>query len=79
MALCGLLAAFFYDLVTNLIMAVSLGLIGQLAKVLIAGLTFSFLHMISNTVIFAAAGSGLPALRRHLARNGSSRSDVPAF
>jgi len=77
MALCGLLATLFYDLITNLVMAVSLGMIGQLARVLIAGLTFSLLHMISNTVIFAAAGSGLTALRRHLERNGSVNSGFP--
>jgi hypothetical protein len=63
MALCGFAATVFYDLVTNLVMALSLGMLGQLAKVLIAGLTFSLLHMISNTVIFAAAGPLVMRLR----------------
>lgn len=63
LALCGLLATMFYDLITNLVMALSLGMIGQLTKVLIAGLSFSLLHMISNTVIFAAAGPCLSIMR----------------
>jgi len=63
MALCGLAATVFYDLMTNLVMALSLGMLGQLARVLIAGLTFSVLHMISNTIIFAAVGSGLILVR----------------
>ena len=68
LALCGLMATVFYDLVTNLVMALSLGMLGQLAQVLIAGLTFSVLHMVSNTVIFAAAGSGLIAFRKYFKR-----------
>jgi hypothetical protein len=66
LALCGLLVTIFYDLTTNLVMALSLGMIGQLGKVLIAGLTFSMMHMISNTVIFAVTGSCLPTLRSRL-------------
>jgi len=66
LALCGLTVTIFYDVITNLVMALSLGMLGQLARILIAGLTFSLMHMISNTVIFAAAGPGLTALRSRL-------------
>ncbi len=68
LALCGLAATLFYDLATNLALALSLGWLPQLRSVLIAGLIFSALHMISNTVIFAAAGSCLPALRANIRR-----------
>jgi len=66
LSLCGLAATLFYDLATNLALAFSLGWLPKLGSVLIAGLTFSALHMISNTVIFAAAGSCLPALRANI-------------
>lgn len=77
LALCGLAVTLFYDLVTNLVMALSLGMIGQLARVLIAGSAFSLLHMISNTVIFAAAGSGLIALREYFEQRDSAQASFP--
>jgi hypothetical protein len=63
LALCGLVGTLFYDLTTNLALALSLGWLPRLGSILIAGLSFSALHVLSNVVIFAAAGSGLPALR----------------
>lgn len=56
LALLGLACTLFYDLITNLAMALSLGMIPRLLSVLAAGLAFSLLHMVSNLIIFAVAG-----------------------
>ena len=52
----GLACTLFYDLTTNAAMAFSSGMLSRLFAVLIAGLTFSILHMVSNMLIFAVAG-----------------------
>jgi hypothetical protein len=59
----GLACTFFYDLATNVAMAFTFGMLSRLFAVLIAGLTFSILHMASNLLIFAVAGPFLIRLQ----------------
>jgi len=66
LALLGLACTIFYDLVTNTAMAISFGLLPKLFSVLIAGLVFSFLHLVSNTLIFALAGPFLIRLQQRV-------------
>lgn len=56
LALLGLACTLFYDLITNVAMALSLGLIPKLLSVLAAGMAFSVLHTVSNVIIFAVVG-----------------------
>jgi hypothetical protein len=62
LVLLGLVSTLLYDLGTNTAMAISFGLTSKLISVLMAGLAFSFLHLVSNTVIFALAGPFLVRL-----------------
>jgi hypothetical protein len=66
LALIGLACTFFYDLCTNVAMAISLGLISKLFSVLAAGLVFSILHMVSNLLIFATVGPFLAIIAPHV-------------
>lgn len=66
LALWGLAGTFFYDMITNVAMAISFGLTSKLFTVLIAGLIFSILHMVSNLLIFAVAGPFLVKIRPRL-------------
>jgi hypothetical protein len=50
---------------TNTAMALAFGLLSRIASVLIAGVTFSLLHLASNVILFAAAD---PLLIRAQAR-----------
>jgi len=47
----GLVVTLVYDLLTNLAVAY---MVGQLMPVLIGGVAFSLIHIISNTIMFAA-------------------------
>jgi hypothetical protein len=62
LALLGFGCTLFYDLMTNTALAVEFGLLSKLVSILIAGLTFSILHLASNLIIFAAAGPALVKL-----------------
>jgi len=56
MALCGLACTLFYDIVTNIAMAISFGMAAKLLAVLLAGMMFSIIHMLSNLIIFTVIG-----------------------
>jgi uncharacterized membrane protein len=66
MALVGFICTVFYDLMTNAAMAIAFGLLPRMISVLIAGISFSLLHLASNTIIFAAIGPFVSRLRCRL-------------
>jgi len=55
----GLFLTLFYDLLTNLAVAAAFGLWEKWYAVVIGGLTFSLIHIVSNTVIFTLIGGTL--------------------
>ncbi len=58
----GFFLTFFYDLLTNLAFALAFGLRREWYVVVVGGLTFSLVHMVSNLLIFALVGGAI--LRR---------------
>jgi hypothetical protein len=66
LAIIGLACTFFYDLSTNVALALSLGLISKMFSVLAAGLAFCILHMVSNLIVFAAVGPFLTTIAPHV-------------
>lgn len=70
LTLLGLACTVFYDLITNVAMAISAGLISQLLSVLAAGVAFSVLHMVSNIFIFVTVGPFLTRIRPGLKAGG---------
>jgi len=66
LAIAGLACTLFYDLITNVAMALSLGLISKLLSVLAAGLAFCILHIVSNLIVFAAVGPFLSMIAPHV-------------
>lgn len=55
----GFSLTLFYDLLTNLAVAAAFGLWEKWYAVVIGGLTFSLIHIVSNTLIFALIGGTL--------------------
>jgi uncharacterized membrane protein len=49
----GLTLTFLYDVGTNVGFALSAGLMSQVVRIIIAGIAFSFIHLVSNTLLFA--------------------------
>lgn len=53
LAATGLILTLLYDVGTNVGFALSAGLMSQLFKIIAAGLVFSFIHLVTNTILFA--------------------------
>lgn len=49
----GLILTLFYDVGTNVGFALSAGLMSQVFKIIGAGIAFSFIHLVTNTLLFA--------------------------
>lgn len=53
LALIGFSLTLVYDIGTNLGFAVAFGLISKLPEIVVAGLIFSAVHLVANTIFFA--------------------------
>ena len=49
----GLILTLLYDVGTNVGFALSAGLMSQVLKIIAGGIVFSFIHLVTNTVLFA--------------------------
>jgi len=59
LAVGGFSLTLFYDILTNLAVALAFGLWERWYAVVIGGITFSLIHIVSNTLIFALVGGTL--------------------
>ena len=65
----GAVLTLIYDILTNYGVAVSVGRWQNPAAIMLAGVPFSAIHIVTNTVIFGAAGALLARLRAHRSEN----------
>jgi len=65
----GAVLTLIYDIITNYGVAVSIGRWRNPAAILLAGVPFSAIHVVTNTVIFGAAGALVARRRRHRSEN----------
>ena len=55
----GLILTLLYDVGTNVGFALSAGLMSQVLTIIAAGVVFSFIHLVTNTILF---GTLIPAI-----------------